>query len=141
MTRIDRRRLLQTAALAPAAALAAELAPIRAAEAQNSAEGLPEPKYTLSVNLEIMFPSSMPYAERIGIVADSGCKAFSFWGLKQAQAQAMEAAQQKHGLKCGSITGNGKTGWNTGLTKTGYEEAFLQDFKDHIEVAKRFGVK
>jgi hydroxypyruvate isomerase len=138
---LNRRRLLRSAALTPAAALAAELAPIRAAEAQNTAADLPAPKYTLSVNLEIMFPGGMPYADRIRIVADSGCKAFSFWGLKQDQAAAMEAAQQKHGLRCGSITGNGKTGWNTGLTKTGYEEAFLNDFKDHIEVAKRFGVK
>jgi hydroxypyruvate isomerase len=141
MRALNRRRLLQTAALAPAAALAAELAPIREAEAQNTAAGLPAPKYTLSVNLEIMFPREMPYAERINIVGESGCKAFSFWGLKQDQAAAMEAAQHKYGLKCGSITGNGKTGWNTGLTKTGYEEAFLKDFKDHIEVAKRFGVK
>jgi hydroxypyruvate isomerase len=135
MTLIDRRRLLQAAAGAPLA-----LAGARATQAQ-SAPTLPAPKYTLSPNLEIMFPRSMPYAERIAIVADSGCKAFSFWGLKQDQAAAMEAAQSKYGLKCGSITGNGKTGWKTGLTKTGAEEAFLQDFKDHIEVAKRFGAK
>jgi hydroxypyruvate isomerase len=138
---LNRRRLLRSVALTPAAVLAADLAPIRAAEAQNTADGLPAPKYTLSVNLEIMFPGSMPYADRIRVVADSGCKAFSFWGLKADQAAAMEAAQEKYGLRCGSITGNGKTGWNTGLTKTGYEEAFLNDLKDHIEVAKRFGVK
>ena len=30
---------------------------------------------------------------------------------------------------------------DTGLTKTGYEHAFLEDFKDHVEVAKRFNVK
>jgi hydroxypyruvate isomerase len=137
MPSMNRRRLLQSAAAAPLAFTGAAAAP----QAARAADNLPAPKYTLSPNLEIMFPREMPYAERIAIVADTGCKAFSFWGLKQDQAKAMEAAQQKYGLKCGSITGNGKTGWKTGLTKPGYEEAFLQDFKDHIEVAKRFGTK
>jgi hydroxypyruvate isomerase len=135
---IDRRSLLGAAALAPLAL--SEIAG-RPAAAQAPLGEVPPPKFTLSANLEIMFPRTMPYAERIAAVADCGYKAFSFWGLKQDQAAAMEAAQKKSGLKCGSITGNGKTGWNTGLTKTGYEDAFLQDFKDHIEVAKRFGVQ
>jgi hydroxypyruvate isomerase len=139
MHSINRRRLIQAAAAVPAA-LAAQLAGVRAAEAQGG-DGLPAPKYTLSPNLEIMFPRQMPYAERISIVADTGCKAFSFWGLKREQADAMEAAQKKYGLQCGSITGNGKTGWGNGLTVTGHEEAFLQDFRDHIEVAKRFGAR
>jgi len=140
MRTMSRRRVLQRAAAVPVA-LAAGHGGVRQAAAQNTPAALPEPRYTLSVNLEIMFPRSMPYAERIQVVADQGCKAFSFWGLRRDQAAAMEAAQQRHGLKCGSITGNGKTGWNTGLTKTGYEEAFLNDFLDHIEVAKRFDVK
>jgi hydroxypyruvate isomerase len=135
---ISRRRILQSAAAAPLALAGFDLA--RPARAQDSAE-LPPPKYTLSCNLEIMFPRAMPYAERIDIVAGSGLKAFSFWGLRADQAAAMERAQSRHGLQCGSITGNGKTGWNTGLTKTGYEQAFLDDFRDHIEVAKRFNVK
>ncbi len=137
MSEINRRQLLSAAAFAPlaTAGLAQTAAPAAAQD------GVPPPRYTLSANVEIMFPRSMPYAERIQRVADAGYKAFSFWGLKQDQAAAMEAAQKKTGLKCGSITGNGKTGWKTGLTKTGYEEAFLQDFKDHIEVAKRFGVE
>lgn len=135
MSRLDRRALLGGAALS-SLTLAGGARP---SEAQT--DSLPPPKYIVSSNLEIMFPRTMPYAERIGIVADCGYKAFSFWGLKKDQAAAMEAAQSKHSLQCGSITGNGKTGWNTGLTKTGHEEAFLQDFRDHIEVAKRFGVK
>lgn len=138
MSEMNRRRFLSAAAAAPIAAgaiLAQNPEPVAAQD------NLPAPKYTLSPNLEIMFPRDMPYAERIAIVADCGAKAFSFWGLKRDQASAMEAAQQKYGLKCGSITGNAKTGWNTGLTKTGAEEAFYKDFEDHIEVAKRFGVK
>lgn len=138
MSRLSRRHLLQAAAVS---ATAGALPALPALAAQQAEKTLPEPRYTLSVNLELMFPRTMPYADRIHLVAESGCKAFSFWGLKKEQADAMEAAQRKHGLKCGSITGNGKTGWNTGLTRTGCEEAFLQDFKDHIEVAKRFGVK
>ena len=70
----------------------------------------PASKFTLSVNLELMFPRQMPYAERIAVVADQGCQAFSFWELARNQAAAMEGAQRRHGLKCGSITGNGRTG-------------------------------
>lgn len=137
MPALNRRRLLQSAAAAPLAlAGAADLAPAQAADDQT-----PAPKFTLSCNLEIMFPRETSYARRIEIVGEAGYKAFSFWGLKQDQAAAMEAAQKRYNLRCGSITGNSKTGWNTGLTKTGYEAAFLQDFKDHIEVAKRFNVK
>jgi hydroxypyruvate isomerase len=139
MSSWNRRRVLQAAALGPLA-LGAEISSGagRAAEAQ---ESLPAPKYTLSCNVEIMFPRTMPHADRIRLIADQGLKAFSFWGIGGKDAAAMERVQKETGLKCGSITGNGKTGWNTGLTKTGYEEAFLQDFKDHIEVAKRFNVK
>jgi hypothetical protein len=34
-----------------------------------------------------------------------------------------------------------QTGWSTGLTRTGFERAFLEDFQDHLDVAKRFNVK
>jgi hydroxypyruvate isomerase len=137
MSSWNRRRVLQAAALGPLA-LGAEMAVGTQAAAQ---ESVPAPKYTLSCNLEIMFPREMAHADRIRLIADQGLKAFSFWGIGGKDAAAMERAQKETGLKCGSITGNGKTGWNTGLTKTGYEDAFLQDFKDHIEVAKRFNVK
>jgi hydroxypyruvate isomerase len=135
MSTLNRRDLLKGAAVAPLAGAASWAGSLHAA-GQTAAS-----KFTLSVNLELMFPRQMPYAERIAVVADQGCKAFSFWDLKPNQAAAMEAAQKKHGLQCGSITGNSKTGWNTGLTKTGYQDAFLEDFKNHVEVAKRFNVK
>lgn len=134
MPSLNRRHLLASAAT-PLLLGAEQVA--RAAET----DGLPEAKYTLSVNLELMFPGNMPYAERIDIAADQGAKAFSFWGLKDDQAEAMLAAQKRHNLQCGSITGNGKTGWNTGLTKTGYEKEFLDDVAHHIGVAKRFGTQ
>jgi hydroxypyruvate isomerase len=138
-SRLDRRRLLGAAAAAPFAVAGASLTGAQPVAAQS--DGLPAPKYTLSGNMEIMFPGSTPHADRIRLIADQGFKAFSFWGIGGKDAAAMEKAQKETGLACGSITGNGKTGWNTGLTKTGYEEAFLNDFRDHIEVAKRFNVK
>ena len=137
MSHINRRTLLRGAALAPLA-LAADTRP---ASAQAADADLPAPKYTLSVNLELMFPQSMPHAERIELIAAEGGKAFSFWGAGGKDINAMLAAQKRTGLACGSITGNGKTGWNTGLTKTGFEQAFLDDIAEHCEVAKKFNVQ
>ncbi len=131
---MNRRALITGAAIAPLA-LAAEP---RRAEAQVKQDGLPAPKYTLSCNIELMFPGNMSHADRIQLIADHGYKAFSFWGYNKDLA-AMEKVQQKTGLKCGSTTGNSKTGWNTGLTKTGHEAAFMEDFAYHADVAKRFG--
>lgn len=132
---MNRRSLLTGAVLAPLT-LAAEAHP---AAAQAPAGDLPAPKYTLSVNLELMFPGGMAHADRIRLIADQGCKAFSFWAPTGKDLDAMEAAQKKTGLACGSITGNNKTGWNTGLTKTGFEKEFLEDFSFHADVARRFG--
>ncbi|HEU4751941.1 MAG TPA: TIM barrel protein, partial [Armatimonadota bacterium] len=138
MSRIDRRRLLGAAALAPVAL--SEIAG-RPAAAQAPQGDVPPPKYVLSGNMELMFPRDFAHADRIRLFADQGLKAFSFWEISGKDADAMERAQKQTGLECGSITGNGKTGWGTGLTKTGYEKAFLDDIMDHIEVAKRFGCK
>lgn len=138
MSSLNRRHLL--AAAAGPLLLAGERS-AHAADAPTDAPALPAPKYTLSVNLELMFPRDMPYAQRIEIAADQGCEAISFWELKEDQAEAMLAAQKRHNLRCGSITGNGRTGWSTGLTKTGYEQEFLDDVAHHIEIAKRFGTQ
>jgi hydroxypyruvate isomerase len=135
MASLTRRSLLKGAAAAPLAGAASLGASLQAAGQT------PASKFTLSVNLELMYPRQMPYAERSAVTADQGCTAFSFWELPPNQAAALEGAQRRYGLKCGSITGSGKTGWSTGLTRTGFESAFLEDFKDHIEVAKRFNVK
>ncbi len=130
MTPLSRRRLLQSVSASP---LALTLAgPAAAAD-------LPAPKYTLSVNLELMFPGGMSHADRIRLIADQGCKAYSFWGYQGKDIGAMEAAQKATGLACGSTTGNSKTGWNTGLTKTGFEQQFLDDISEHADVARRLG--
>jgi hydroxypyruvate isomerase len=102
---------------------------------------LPAPRYTLSANIELMFPKTMPHAECIQRIADAGMKAFSFWGPSGKDLEAMSRVQQRTGLQCGSISGNPTTGWKTGLTHPGNEAAFEKDFLAHIEVAKRFNVK
>lgn len=136
MPALNRRNLLRTAALSPLALAAPDAAPAAAQE-----KPLPAPRFTLSGNLEIMFPGKMPHDERIDLIAAQGLKAFSFWGAGGKNIDAMLKAQKRHGLACGSITGNGKTGWNTGLTKTGAESAFLDDIAEHCEFAKKFGVQ
>jgi hydroxypyruvate isomerase len=102
---------------------------------------LPAPRYTLSANIELMFPKAMPHAERIQRIADAGLKAFSFWGPGGKDLAAMRRVQQQTGLACGSISGNPETGWNGGLTRPGYEAEFLKEFEAHIEIARQFQVK
>jgi hydroxypyruvate isomerase len=133
---MNRRELLTAAAAAPLGLTAAA----RASQAPQAAAP-PPPKYTLSCNIEIMFTKDVPHAQRIERIAAAGLKAFSFWGSAGKDIKAMLNAQQKTGLACGSITGNGGTGWKTGLTATGYEDAFIKDFLAHVEVAKQFNVK
>jgi hydroxypyruvate isomerase len=140
MKPMNRRRLLRSAAVSPLALAGSGSLLAGNAAAQGNVPP-PPPKYTLSANLELMFPRSMPHDERIDLIAGQGLKAFSFWGAGGKDLDAMLRAQKRTGLACGSITGNGKTGWNTGLTKTGYEQAFLDDIAEHIETAKKFGVR
>jgi hydroxypyruvate isomerase len=134
MSTVTRREVLTAAATAP-------LALVRQTPAPQTPAPLPPPRYTLSANIELMFTKDVPHAERIERVAAAGLKAFSFWGAANKDIKTMLNAQQKTGLACGSITGNGNVGWKTGLTATGYEEAFFKDFLAHIEVAKQFNVK
>jgi hydroxypyruvate isomerase len=133
MADVSRRTAIAAAAAVPAALIGATRALAQAPA--------PGPRYTLSCNIELMFPREMPHAERIERIADAGIKAFSFWGAPGKDIPAMLRAQQRTGLACGSITGNANVGWNTGLTKTGAEEAFIKDFLLHVETAKQFNVK
>ena len=126
-TSFTRRRLLHSAAWAPLAAGA------RPAEAGRT------PPYTLSVNIEIMFPRTMPRNERLAVVAAQGMKAFSFWRVQGEEEKAMLAVQKRTGLKCASIAGSGRIGWTTGLTKPGGEQAYFDVITENCEVASRFG--
>jgi hydroxypyruvate isomerase len=135
-----RRYFLAGAAALPLALAAVEKGAARAAAAALSAQDAPAPKYTLSVNLELMFPREMPVLERLQRVADEGAKAYSFWAFGGKDLDKMRAIQDRHKMTCASITGANKTGWNTGLTKTGYEKEFLADFSEAVAVAKKMGV-
>jgi hydroxypyruvate isomerase len=97
------------------------------------------PPYTLSINIEIMFPRTMPRAERMKIVAAQGFKAYSFWNTTEEEQDAMLRVQQQTGLKCVSITGPGSSFNSTGLTKPGVEKVYLDEIAARVKMAVRFG--
>ncbi len=141
MSQFSRRQILTAAVAAPFALSAgAERASAKSGKKAEPEEVLPDPKYTLAINLEIMFPREMPYEDRVEAVAKCGAKHYAFWSWQGKNLDAMLAVQRKHDLKCVSITGNPKTGWGTGLAQTGHEQEFLEDFEKCCEVANRFGV-
>jgi len=126
---IDRRTMMRLATTAPLV-LSAE-----PGFALSSTSG--NQKYTLSVNIEMMFPREMPRDERIRRIADQGMKAFSFWSVSEEDERLMLVAQKQTGLACGSIAGSGKIGWTTGLTKTGHEKAYFDVITKNCEIARR----
>ena len=97
------------------------------------------PPYTLSINIEIMFPRAMPRPERMKIVAGQGFTAYSFWNTTEEEQEAMLKVQQETGLKCASITGPGNSVSTTGLTKPGMEKVFLDDMTARVKMASKFG--
>jgi hydroxypyruvate isomerase len=129
---LSRRSLIRLAAFGPL---------LLEAESLTSSTTLSKPKFTLSVNIEMMFPREMPRGERIRRIADHGMKAFSFWTVSEEDERMMLAAQKQTGLKCGSIAGAGKIGWTTGLTRTGAEKAYFDVITQNCKVANRFGAK
>lgn len=64
-----------------------------------------QPPYTLSINIEIMFPRTVAKAERMKVVAAQGFTAYSFWNATEEEQDAMLKVQEQTGLKCASITG------------------------------------
>jgi hydroxypyruvate isomerase len=97
------------------------------------------PPYTLSINIEIMFPRAMPRPERMKVVAAEGFKAYSFWNTTEQEQDAMLKVQEKTGLRCASITGPGTSGNSTGLTRPGMEKLYLDDITAKVKMASRFG--
>ncbi|HXE63600.1 MAG TPA: TIM barrel protein [Bryobacteraceae bacterium] len=127
---LTRRQWIASGAAVP---LALDTAlPLRAA-------GPGDPPYTLSINIEIMFPRSMPRPDRIKAVADQGFKAYSFWNTNEAEQDAMLKVQQAAGIKCIGITGPGNSVSSTGLTKPGAQQTFLDDMVARAKMAKKFG--
>jgi hydroxypyruvate isomerase len=131
MADLSRRSFLGTAAGAlGAAGLRAPQAP-----------GLPEPRYVLSCNLELMFPRDLPHERRLELIASEGLKAYSFWNPRGKDLEALARTAARLGLTCGSISGTSRTGWSTGLTRTGAEAAFLEDIEEHAQAAVRVGAR
>jgi len=125
--RVSRRALLASGAVMPLAF-------------DTSAAAAPgAPPYTLSINIEIMFPRDMPRPERMKVVAAQGFKAYSFWNTTEEEQHAMLKLQEQTGLKCASITGPGNSGSTTGLTRPGMEQAYLDDITARVRMAARFG--
>ncbi|HEY6987759.1 MAG TPA: TIM barrel protein [Bryobacteraceae bacterium] len=97
------------------------------------------PPYTLSINIEIMFPRTMPRPQRMEIVAAQGFRAYSFWSASEQERDAMLKVQQRTGLKCASISGTARAGSSTGLTKPGEEQAYLEEITERAKIAAAFG--
>src|SRR5436309_2694588 len=97
------------------------------------AAGPGEPPYKLSINLEVMFPRTMPRPQRMQIVADQGFQAYGFWNTNEAEQEEMLKVQQKTGLVCTSITGPGSLGSGAGLTKPGGEQAYLDEIAARVK--------
>jgi hydroxypyruvate isomerase len=95
--------------------------------------------YTLSANIVIMFPKTMPRHERMEVAAALGMKAFSFRGVGNEEEKAMLVVPKRTGLRCASIAGSGRIGWTSGLTKPGFEQAYLDVITENCGVARRFG--
>jgi len=127
------RRTLLTSTLTSAAALPFALhTPVASAASV-------APPYTLSINIEIMFPRTMSRADRIQHVADQGFKAYSFWSASDAEQDAMLKVQQATGIKCASISGTGTAGSSTGLTRAGAEKAYFDEITARARIAAKFG--
>ena len=102
------------------------------------ADGTPPP-YTVSINVEIMFPRSMPRARRIEAVAAQGFKYYSFWSASEQEQAEMLEAQKRLGMKCVSIVGTGPAGRQSGFTEPGKEEILLNEISERIAISKKFG--
>jgi hydroxypyruvate isomerase len=127
---VTRRTLLRSAAVAPLA--------LNCATQSVGAEQTPPP-YTVSINIEIMFPRAMPRAKRLEAVAAQGMKAFSFWRASEEEQDAMLEVMQRTGLKCASISGTADAGRGAGLTRPGAEKAYLDEITQFVKVAKKMG--
>ncbi len=104
-----------------------------------NSQSTPPPKYTLSPNLEILFPKTMSYEERLEAAAGEGAKAYSFWGFENKDLGNLRAKADSYGMRCASIAGSGRIGWTTGLTATGYEKQFLDYFTKAVTGATKVG--
>lgn len=132
---LSRRELLAGALAAPLGVHAFS----RAAHATEPIGALEPPPYTLSINIEIMFPRTMSKADRIRAVAANGFTAYSFWSANAEDRAAMLRAQEETGLTCVSIVGTGSAGSSTGFTRPGQADVLLGEIRERVEIGKQFG--
>jgi hydroxypyruvate isomerase len=125
-----RRTILRAVMALPAAASAV----VPAASADDN-----QSPYTVSINIEIMFPRTMARADRLKVVAAQGMKAFSFWRATDEEQDAMLEVMGRTGLKCASISGTADAGRGAGLTRPGAEKAYLDEMTQFAKVAKKMG--
>jgi hydroxypyruvate isomerase len=150
---MDRRAFLvsatQVAAFAPLAFTASRVLaqpPAGAARAitidqATPGVGLPPP-YKLSINIELMFPNTMPRPERMRVVADHGVKNFSFFQpADEAEVDAMLKVQRELGMTCVWMNGNSNKFFRTGLTEKGLTDEWLADWTTTMKRAQRFAAK
>lgn len=141
MSNTRRQFLAGTAAIPLLAGTAIGAAGDDPARSSTGDDDLPPPRFQLAMNLELMFPRSMPYEGRLEQAARCGAKHYGFWGYGGKNLERMLDVHHKYGMTCVSITGCPKTGNHGGLTKTGQEQAFLDDFEAACRVANRFGAE
>jgi len=134
MKSMNRRELLSATAALPLALTAFD----RSAEASETPVAAPPP-YTISINIEIMFPRTMSRPDRIRAVAAAGFKAYSFWSATPEERAGMVKAQQDTGLKCVGLVGTGNAGGTTGFTRPGAQDALLAEIRERIAIAKELG--
>jgi hydroxypyruvate isomerase len=133
---MDRRTFLRTGMIGTAG-----LGLTKKAEAQSSttAQSIPPPLYTTSINIEIMFPRTMPRSERVKAIAAEGVKIYSFWRPPEEELKPMLEVQQQLGMKCSCVVGSGSTGRSSGLTLPGAEQKYLDELAVGVQMAQRFG--
>jgi hydroxypyruvate isomerase len=128
---LSRRGLLRSTALSPFA-FAAQA--VRAAPTP--------PPYTLSINIEVMFPRDMPRPERMRVVIDHGVKAYGTrTPASPEEERAMLKLQEQAGLPCTIVNGSGGLGDTTGLTAPGHEKEYLEELTEGIKLGQRLGAQ
>jgi hydroxypyruvate isomerase len=127
--RVSRRGLFRSGALMPLAF---------GSQTMRGAAG--PPPYTLSIDIEVMFPRDMPRTDRMKVVIDHGVKAFGTRKpASDEEEKAMLRLQEQAGLRCAIVNGSGPLGNTMGLTMPGHEEEYLKELTEGIKLGQRFG--
>lgn len=90
----------------------------------------------LSVCIDMIY-AGLPLSERVAKVKEAGYDAVEFWGWRNKDLDALEAATKEHQVQVASfcVDPMGR------LVDPATHEEFLQGVRDSIQQAHRFGVK